>query len=134
MEWIKAVIRTNPAGIEPITGLLITHDVSGMEIVDPTETRKLLTGVPQDWDYIDESALPAADDSASIAFYVAANAEGGEMLAKIRIALDNLILKYGDDLGLLTLVCDHVDDESWLYEWKKYFRPLRIGKVVIVPE
>jgi ribosomal protein L11 methyltransferase len=30
--------------------------------------------------------------------------------------------------------CESADDESWLNEWKKHFKPLRVGRVVIVPE
>ena len=135
MEWTRARIETTTIGVEAVTAVLLSHGVSGMEVVDAQERVRDLTSVARTWDYADELLLTADSDCASVVFYATKDAEGERFLKSVEDALANLRTEYeGVDLGTLALRTESADDESWLHEWKKHFKPLRIGRVVVVPE
>jgi len=135
MEWIRARIETTSVGVEAVTGVLLSHGVSGMEIVDSQERARYFADTTRTWDYADESLLVADSDCAYVVFYTTKDAEGERFLKSVADALANLQAEYeGLDIGTLALYTESADDETWLHEWKKHFKPLRIGRVVVVPK
>ena len=150
MEWTRASILTTSLGVEVVTGMLMTNGIIGTEVIDPLDRVKHFEGVARTWDYVDESLLSAKDDSTYVIFYVPRNDDGDAVLAAIRTGLRSIQEGRGvpsvegghldarldgvDFLGELSLQVELADDENWLHEWKKHFRPLKIGNVVIVPE
>ena len=126
MEWVQGRIYTTSDGIEPLTGFLMEHGIMNTQIDDETELRKFLQDNPLQWDYIDDSIMTGDVRPVSIIFWTPANPKGLEILENIKSSLP----AYGYDP--LSLVTDNVDDEDWLNEWKKYFKPLKIGKQIVV--
>jgi len=134
MEWIKAFVETTTPGAEVVTGVLLLNGITGMEIIDPQERIRHLTETARVWDYADESLLESSSTDAHVVFYVTKDANGEAVLDDIRSSLSSLKSECGIEFGSLDLRLESTDDESWLHEWKKHFKPLHIGDIVIVPE
>jgi len=133
MEWTKVTIATSSLGAEAVTGILLANNIPGMEIIDPTYGAKFLAETAYTWDYADESLLSADSDDALVVFYTT-NDEAGEGV--IRNVLNGLAVlrKEFPEAGKLDLTRESADDAAWLNEWKKHFKPFKLGQVVIVPE
>ena len=126
MEWIQGRIYGASGDIEPLTGFLMEHGIMNTQIDDEAELRGFLLDNPLQWDYIDDSLISGNVKPASILFWVPSNPSGLEILNNIKTELSAA----GFDPH--ALVTDAVDDADWLDEWKKYFKPLKIGKRIIV--
>jgi ribosomal protein L11 methyltransferase len=169
MEWTKVSIQTTSAGIEPLTGLVLSCGISGVEVVDPREFNVFLNQDKTAWDYVDESLMQIpTDDNAYVVFYLPVDSDGEGVLAQIKNRLVELSPSYKNsdslantgsfintgsfvnrdsltnmdsltntdsltNMGSLTIKTERVDDALWLDEWKKYFAPIYIGRVAIVP-
>jgi len=133
MDWIKTSIETTGAGIEVITGALLACDITSIEIIDSEERARFFADSGgRTWDYADESLLVSETDCAYIVFYVTNDIAGKKILNKVTQALSPLSTIPG--IGTLTLRQESANDETWLNEWKKHFKPIRLGRIVIVPE
>lgn len=134
MEWTKIGITTTSAGTEPLTGLLLSCGISGVEIIDPEEYSVFLEQDKSSWDYVDEKMLGNfCSNRTEVIFYLSADEEGGAALDRIKKRLANFSLPY-IDMGSLAVKEERVDDTIWLNEWKKHFAPIYIGRVAIIPE
>lgn len=81
------------------------------------------------WDYADAQLFIPNDDCAVIGYFTI---ESSEDTILQRIAA----LKQYDwaDFSMLSAKTEIIDSVEWENEWKKYYKPFNIGKVVIVPE
>ena len=130
MEWTKTTITAPCKDIEVVSALLIDLGIYGTEILDPRERSALLSGDSGNWDYIDESlvqSLSCDKDNASIIFYLGIDSDSQNLLEQVKVQL----AKQSSKSFLETEI---VNDQTWLHEWKKYYHPFRIGRVLIVPE
>ena len=55
------------------------------------------------------------------------------VLNLVRERLDNLKSNSPFNLGSLEVIVDEVDPDIWWENWKKTYKPIKAGKVVIVP-
>ena len=124
--WEKISVKTTSGeGIENVTAVLLSNGITGMEIIDPAERVRDLTAHVSTWDYADEHLL-ASDDKVYVDFYIAKGEGREEKLDKISSELKQI--------GYAEISRGFSDESEWLDEWKKHFRPIKIGDVVIVPE
>jgi ribosomal protein L11 methyltransferase len=122
MEWIKATLRTTTHEIEPLTDMLISYGIAGVEIVDPREFAVFFEQDKTSWDYVDDDLVNVpSGDTAYVIFYVSADEEGESVLIRIRQGIST------------PLHTERVNDENWLHEWKKHFASIHAGRVAIVP-
>ena len=160
MEWIKASIQTTTLGTEIVTGVLISSGITGVEVIDPIERARHLEGITRTWDYVDESLLENKIDETQVIFYVTKDEAGITMLEKIKLALatltndaneSDIALPVGiseselsndsrsyykkiNGIGTLEIRTENTNDENWLHEWKKHFKPMHVGTITVVPE
>ncbi len=133
MDWLKAVIHTTSEGVEPVIGTLLSCGINGVQIFDPKEMRRFLNEDSLQWDYVDENLLNGTDTDARIEFYVSTDTAGREILSQVQTQLNVLAQSdIGVPLGSLLLSSEMKDDESWLHEWKKFYKPFKIGRSVMV--
>ncbi|MDR2771766.1 MAG: 50S ribosomal protein L11 methyltransferase [Clostridiales Family XIII bacterium] len=143
MRYIEVNIRVSPAGLEPLTALLLKHGVTGLVIDDPREIAALASrknGL--DWDYFDEALLAAGAapaDEIGVSFYLEDDAEGARRLADIQLELAKLKGSEFEGLfgaalpsGGLSAECVLRSDDEWKDVWKQYFKPFRMTERLTV--
>ncbi len=135
-SWIQAVVYTTPEGIEPVSGRLYQLGINGLEIEDEADFKAFLEENRSAWDYVDEALLQAKSGETNIKFYVTADSAGRETLGEAERTLAALRELDSDNLfGSLRLSLSNVDEEDWANNWKQYFKPLSVGKrILILPE
>ena len=127
MEWTKVSISTSPDKTDFITAILYGHGIHGTEVFDAEEREAFLINPSSNWDYIDESLLSSSPENTNvtIVFYLGTDAESISLLTNIKAELS---------FFNANLHAEIVNDTSWVNEWKKYFEPIRIGRVLVIPE
>lgn len=81
------------------------------------------------WDYADAQLFNPTDDCAVIGYFTIETSED-TILQKI----DALKQYDWADFSTLSTNTEIIDSVEWENEWKKYYKPFNIGKIVIVPE
>ncbi len=132
MEWIESKIKTNKESIEFISAQLIENNVGGFQVEDDAELREFIENREASWDYVEEELLERNREEVYITFYVTKNGYGIEMLNAVKSSLNSLKTL---DLDNYTyeLSSTEVDEEDWVNNWKKYYKPFKIDNIVIKP-
>lgn len=136
MDWIKVFIFTTSEGVEPVCGMLYQLGLYSVQIEDAADFKDYLDNYKQYWDYIDETLMQKLDAETCIIVYISDNASGREQLLAIREGVVRIKTVSGDlQLGRLDVKTDLVNEEDWANNWKKYYKPMKIGsKLLIKPE
>ncbi len=130
MEWQQIKITIDAEHIDTVMGSLIMEGITGFEIEDPREFDEFLENSCY-YDYIEDEVMELKDAPASVKIYLPENAQGMEMLTSCKNALMRLEKEY-DIKSEFSFV--GMREEDWANNWKKYFKPLRIGnKIMIKP-
>lgn len=131
MEWTKVTIETTTYGTEIVIAALMGEGITNIEIIDPEDRVRHLKSISRTWDYAEEHLLRADSEDAYVVFYTSKNEEGNALIERVHHNLTHFDYCY---IGSLDLTIENANEESWANEWKKYFKPLSIGNVVIVPD
>lgn len=136
MEWIKTRIITESAGIDNVTAVLYDLGITGIEISDSEDFKEFLENNRRYWDYVDEELERLKTANTVITVYLPSDSEGSDTLEKIKAALSELKKSDTNHIcGALEVQTAIMSDEDWSENWKKYFKPIEIGKkVLVVPE
>lgn len=133
MEWIETKIYTSEDAIEAVCAMLMETGVTGVQIDNPEEVKTFIKESSKYWDYVGEELINQKERPVSITAYVSNNPYGMEIFAKIKEGVERLkTINAGIDMGSLAIETSCSDDEIWLNKWKEYYKPLKIGKGVIV--
>ena len=132
MDWTKAIITTTSGATDVIAAMLSDYGIEGVQIEDAYETAQFLKNNDTHWDYADDDLLTSEKGDANVIFYVATGAHGTETLIAIQNALISLKTTHNNEFGELSLIVETVNDDDWLHEWKKYYKPFKIGKNIVI--
>ncbi|MBE6989686.1 MAG: 50S ribosomal protein L11 methyltransferase [Ruminococcaceae bacterium] len=134
MNWLELRLDTSPAGLDAATALLEEQGVTGLVIDDEADFRDFLEHNRQYWDYVDEELLRQKQGLCRVTFYLPDSDDGYGQLAQIRIAVSVLKAAHPEYAPLL-LTMDHVADADWENNWKQFYKPMEIGRrLLVVPE
>ena len=134
MQWLELKIDTTPVGLAPVSDLVEGLGVTGLVIEDEGDFHDFLEHNHQYWDYVDEELMEAKRGVCRITFYVSADQEGMDTVAKVRLALAELKSRR-DDCGSLVMTMAQMDDADWENNWKQFYKPMEIGeRLIVVPE
>ncbi len=123
MQWIEVTVNTSPEKIDLLCAKLETLDISGLIIEDEQDIRNFLRENKKYWDYIDEELEESIKGLSRVKFYLEDSPEGEKQLEEIKSALA------GENITSRS-----VRDEDWENNWKQYYKPIKIGKkLLIVP-
>jgi len=136
MEWLEVKIHTHSEGVEALCALLMELGAKAVQIEDSAEMKAYLASDDKNWDYVDDELLNIEEDYLYVQLYMTHDADGYALLERVKYGISELKkLDLGIDLGSLELEYKIRSDEEWVDNWKKYYKPLEIGKrVVIKPE
>jgi len=131
MLWACVTIETASQAVEAVTAMLADYGVTGVIIEDAVEMKQFLQDNPQNWDYVDEELMNTETLPTRVKFYLPA--DSSETITFVENGLARFKENdYGLDMGSLRITTDIADDAGWLENWKKYYKPFRVGKNIII--
>lgn len=134
MDWLKVKIFTTPQGCEMISASLYAMGIYGLEIFNPDDYK-----MPEKdftWDYIDDDVLQKQNEEAFVCAYIGDAPAGYDQLNEIKGFLKRMPSELPDfDLGRLEVSVTNIENEDWVNNWKKFFKPMDVGnRFIIRPE
>ena len=132
MKWLEITVYTTDAGIEAVSAALTGAGISGLSIEESHEAAfAFLKEAAVFWDFADMDKI--GTDTPCVKGYVADCEENLPLVEKSRTAIERLKnMDLGFDVGSLAMTVFSVDEEDWANNWKKYYKPLNIGKRLLV--
>ena len=121
MQWIQIKVTGKTTDLDTISAVMSMVDNS-LQIED-------FSDVTTDGMYgalLDESLLNADKTKASVSVYIPETKSVAEAVAFIEAQLS----ASGTEYSLETIGCR---EEDWSESWKKYYHPIKVGKIVVVP-
>lgn len=134
LDWIRIIIKTNSQGQEAIGYVLSQLGIQAVEIEDPFE---IITAIEKkkeetqvQWDYIDEELIQNNKDEVLIKAYLAEDTPYEDKIIQIQEKINHI--KSFLDIGSGEIEIEKVNEEDWAESWKKYYKPFRLGKHIII--
>ena len=135
MQWIEVTIKTTSAAIDLVCDRLTVLGFDSFIIDDQQDFERFLEENHQYWDYVDEDLEQKMQGLSQIRLYLEDSAAAPEQISTLRDDLAVLRRDYpAVDFGSLEVALANVRDEDWENNWKQYYKPLRVGRrLVVVP-
>ena len=131
MQWVEAVVHTTTIGSDIISEELMMLGAAGTEIIDRADVpdpRK--PGVY--WELFDPKMLDAMPEDVLVKGWFELNEQTPDVIGNVKQRLSELKNDEFIDYGTLELDMQNVADEDWSENWKKYYKPFRIGSHLVV--
>lgn len=128
MRYLQVTITTTTFGSDIVSYILEECGSEGVSIVDINDIRAVLTA-KECWDYVDESILSYNDERVFVKGFFAEDYD----INKILTRLEELKVNAFEPVGSLELITCKINSQDWENEWRKYYVPIEINNVVIVP-
>lgn len=129
-RWIEVKIVTVSEGIEPITGIFYGLDVKGVAIEDPRDILDREQG-PLSWDFADVNIFEYGKDAAVVKGYFTLEENISDIKKYMEEKINDL-RDMGIEVGEGKIIVNEVHEEDWANNWKKYYKPTKIGKRIVV--
>ncbi len=130
-KFIELTVSTTHEASELVSDVLWGYTDSGVVISDIEDVIELAKS-GRAWDYADESIFKA-DKTVLIKAYFPVDT-ASQTIGQVERRLNEMKANGGLDFGALETVKREIDGDLWREQWKEHFKPIHIGKVVIVPE
>lgn len=136
MKFIELTIHTTTEASEIIADIMWNYTNYGVTICDVNDIIALQKSKDtMYWDYMDDDLTAAQPKDVLVKCYIAediAEKTVGEIMRDVAEAKE----MSGGALpfGTLEDTKREVDGDDWIDVWKKHFRPIRLGRIVVVPE
>ena len=131
MSWTEVTIKTTTEAVEAISNILMEERCGGVMIEDPKDFLFQKKN-ELDWDYVEEEVFnKSGQDGVLIKTYIPEERNVLELIetVKARIAL---LPSFGLDIGEGSVSLSNVNESDWANEWKKYYKPTKVGKKIVV--
>lgn len=129
-SWIEVRVITNSEALEPVSGIFYSLDCKGVAIEDPNDILGREQG-PLTWDFADLDVLEHKGDVAVVKGYFSEEDNIEDILNFVNERLED-IKNQGIDITPGTVESEKMFEEDWANNWKKYYKPFRVGKSLIV--
>ncbi|MBP2072711.1 50S ribosomal protein L11 methyltransferase [Thermoanaerobacterium butyriciformans] len=127
MKWLEVKVTTSVEAEEAITNIMHEVGAGGVVIEDPNDLKMLNDS---EWDYVDPDMIVNSDKVVISAYFPLMP----NTIDKVSIIKDRImgLKEYNLDIGDFTFETSEVDDDDWANSWKKYYKPFKIGKRVVI--
>ena len=123
MQWLEITIRTRSEDLDALTARLTALGYDSLIIEDEQDFLRFLEQNRAYWDYVDESLAASMRGVSQVRLYLEDDAQAQSSIAALSEVLPQ------------ELSVRKVADEDWANSWKQYYKPLAVGKrLLIVPE
>lgn len=136
MKYTELTIHTTSEASEIISDIMWGYTDYGVTICDKNDIIALQTAKESTfWDYMDDELIADRSGEALVKCYIAEDVAAqvvADILRDISVAKE----RAGGAIAFGTLEDTKrtVDGDDWIDVWKKHFRPIHLGKIVVVPE
>lgn len=132
MEWVEITVHTTTLGADMVSEALILHGSTGTmvedraDIPDPNKPNGI-------WEIIDPNLVNSLPEDVLVHAWFEPDASFAERMQALSAHLEE-IRRAAPDLDMGTLAIDtlNVKDEDWSEVWKKFYKPFRAGKTLVV--
>ncbi|MBR2976867.1 MAG: 50S ribosomal protein L11 methyltransferase, partial [Oscillospiraceae bacterium] len=125
MQWLELTIHTRSEELDELTARLTALGYDSFIIEDEQDFLRFLEQNHAYWDYVDEALEESMRGISQVRLYLEDDDGAQAQIAALREAVGS-----AQELTVRT-----VADEDWENSWKRYYRPLAIGKrLLIVPQ
>ncbi len=132
MEWMEVAVHTTTQGADVVSMLLMQNGAAGTAIEDRND-------VPDPdkphgyWELIDQSLIDSMPEDVLVKGWLPMNERLSDSLSALKEQLSVLPQLNPDiALGTLTLDTNQVDEQDWAECWKKFYKPFRAGRTLVV--
>ncbi len=136
MKYIELTIHTTTEGSEIISDIMWNYTDYGVTICDRADIIALQTAKESTfWDYMDDELTEDKPSDVLVKCYVAEEV-APTVLPSILQDIYEAKERSGGCIpfGTLEDTKRTVDGDDWIDVWKKHFRPIHLGRIVVVPE
>ena len=136
MQWLELTIKTASTGIDLLAERLTVLGYDSFIIDDEADFDNFLENNRQYWDYVDEDLAKKMQGLSQIRLYIEDNPAAMEQVNLLKTELLQLQRQYPlVPFGPLDIELSNLQDEDWENNWKQYYKPLPIGKkLIVVPQ
>ena len=135
MKFTEFTISTTTEAQELVADILWQYTSYGVAISDVKDVVELINDRKSTWDYLDDSVLKELNRQVTLVKAYVSLDISDETLVKIEndLAVLKENCKGFTETGSLEIVKRVVDGDDWIEIWKKHYRPIELGKVVVCP-
>ncbi|MBE7079130.1 MAG: 50S ribosomal protein L11 methyltransferase [Clostridiales bacterium] len=136
MKYIELTIHTTTEASEIISDIMWAYTDYGVTICDRADIIALQTAKESTfWDYMDDDLTVDKPSDVLVKCYVAEDVADKLLPSILRDIQDAKARSEGFvPFGTLEDTKRTVDGDDWIDVWKKHFRPIHLGEIVVVPE
>ncbi len=136
MKYIELTIHTTTEGSEIISDIMWNYTDYGVTICDRADIIALQTAKESTfWDYMDDELTADKPSDVLVKCYIAEDIAAQTVAAILKDIQDAKARSEGFiSFGTLEDTKRTVDGDDWIDVWKKHFRPIHLGNIVVVPE
>ena len=140
MKYIELTVHTTTEASEILSDIMWNYTDYGVTICDRADIIAMQTAKETTfWDYMDDELEEGlASDKPSdvlVKCYVAEDVAGEVIASIMQDIFDARERSEGCiPFGTLEDTKRTVDGDDWIDVWKKHFRPIHLGRIVVVPE
>lgn len=131
MSWYEINVKTTEMSIDAVSSMFVRRGANGVQILNPSDPDFHGSASGQ-WDFFEPENNTLDFDGVLVTAYLDVEPEQIEALC-VDIQAEVVSFKeFGLDPGLAVITYKSIHPEDWENEWKKYFKPFRLGKHMVV--
>ncbi len=136
MKYIELTIHTTSEASEILSDIMWAYTDYGVTICDRNDIIALQTAKESTyWDYMDDELIEDKPSDVLVKCYIAEDIAENVISSIMQDIMDAKERSGGCiPFGTLEETKRQVDGDDWIDVWKKHFRPIHLGRIVVVPE
>lgn len=135
MKFTEITVHTSSEGSELIADIMWRYSSYGVAISDVKDVIALQNDKVMYWDYMDDELTRDMSGDVLVKAFIPVDITA-QKLPEIRRDIEEMASSCGGalPLGSLEMTTRVVEGDDWIEIWRKHFRPIHIGAIVVVPE
>ena len=135
MKFTEFTVSTTSEASELVADILWQYTTYGVAVCDYKDVVELIENRRETFDYIEEELEQASSSGALVKAYVELG-ESESVALSLNEDLNRLYQNAQGNIAVGTLETTRrtVEGDDWIAIWKKHFRPIKYGKIVICPK
>lgn len=135
MKFTELTVHTTSEGSELIADVMWRYTSYGVAISDVKDVIALQRDKSAYWDYMDDDLVANNSGDVLVKAFIALG-DTDKVVPEIRRDIEDIVENCGGALPLGTLETTRreIEGDDWIEIWRTHFRPIHLGKIVVVPE